>query len=92
MSPDGKNARKVVEYPSPTYGGIAWSPDGKSIIFAGLSEGKMQLFSVPASGGHSVQLTHDADNLLHPQVSPDARWIACTRLTQAKEVWRMELK
>jgi Tol biopolymer transport system component len=91
VTPDGKEARKVVEYSSFTYGGLDWSRDGKSIVFAGLSDGKMQLFSVSATGGQPQQLTHDDANLLHPQVSPDGRRIACTRLFETKELWRLRL-
>lgn len=93
VSPDGKKERKVVEYSSTTYGGLDWSRDGKTIVYGGMADGKMQLFSIPAvGGGEPHQLTHDSANLLHPNVSPDGRWIACTKLLQTKEVKRISLK
>lgn len=93
VSPDGKKQRKIVEYSSSTYGGLDWTRDGKTIVYGGMSEGRMQLFAVSAiGGGEPHQLTHDSANLLHPQVSSDGRWIACTRLLQTKEVWQMNLK
>jgi Tol biopolymer transport system component len=50
----------------------------------------MQIFAVTRSGGAPRQLTEDPANLMHPQVSPDGRWIACTRMSQAKEIRRLK--
>jgi Tol biopolymer transport system component len=88
---DGKSARKLVDYRSGTYGGIAWAPDGKTIVYAGLAANRMQLFAIPRLGGDPRQLTDDAANLMHPCVSPNGRWIACTRSVQSKEIWRVKL-
>jgi len=88
---ESKRARKLIDYPSTTYGGIAWTPDGKTIVYGGLAGNRMQLFAIPQSGGESRQLTHDTANLLHPSVSPNGRWIACTRIVQSKEIWRQKL-
>jgi Tol biopolymer transport system component len=49
------------------------------------------LFSISRAGGTPVQLTHDAGNLMHPRVSPDGKWIACTRIVQSKQIWRRPL-
>ncbi|MGH9744775.1 MAG: hypothetical protein ACRD59_01540 [Candidatus Acidiferrales bacterium] len=88
---DGSNAEKLLDYKGTTYGGIDWSSDGKSIIYGGLAGDKLQLFAVPRAGGTATQLTHDAGNLMHPRVSPDGKWIACTRLVQSKQIWRRPL-
>jgi tricorn protease-like protein len=36
-------------------------------------------------------LTSDSANLLHPRVSPDGKWIACTRILQSKQILRRKL-
>jgi hypothetical protein len=92
VSVDGKSAQKLFDYRSSTYGGIAWSPDGKTIFYAGLAANRMQLFAIPRSGGEPRRLTNDAANLLHPWVSPNGRWIACTRSEVSKEIWRLKLR
>ncbi len=51
----------------------------------------MQLFAIPRAGDSPRRLTNDPSNLFHPQVSPDGRWIARTRMQQAKEIWRLKL-
>jgi len=91
VSSDGKRAEKLVEYTSATYGGLDWTPDGKSVVYGALAGERMQIFSVPRSGGSPRQLTNDTANLMHPQVSPDGRWIACTRMSQSKEIRRVKL-
>jgi Tol biopolymer transport system component len=91
VSTDGKRAEKLVEYTSSTYGGLDWTPDGKTIVYGALAGEQMQIFAVPRSGGLPRQLTNDPANLMHPQVSPDGRWIACTRMSQSKEIRRLKL-
>ena len=90
---DGSHAEKLLDYEGTTYGGLDWTHDGKAIIFAALSrdENRVQLFSELRSGGDPRQLTHDSGNLMHPRVSPDGRWIACTRIVQSKQILRRPL-
>ena len=88
---DGTHGERLLDYQGTTYGGLDWTPDGKTIIYSGLAGDKLQLFSIPRAGGAPVQLTHDAGNLMHPRVSPDGKWIACTRIVQSKQIWRRPL-
>ena len=89
---DGSHPEKVLEYTGTTYDGVDWSHDGKAIIYSGLAGDRLQLFSVPRAGGAPRQLTYDTGNLLHPRVSPDGRWIACTRDLQVKQIWSVPLQ
>jgi TolB protein len=88
---DGSHPEKLLDYESTTYGGLDWTRDGKTIVYSGLGGDRLQLFSVPRSGGAPRQLTHDSGNLMHPRVSPDGRRIACTRIVQSKQIWRRPL-
>ncbi|WP_213807624.1 PD40 domain-containing protein [Granulicella sp. dw_53] len=88
---DGSHPQKVLDYEDTAYGGLDWSHDGKSIVYSGLAGDRMQLFSISRTGGVPQQLTHDSGNLMHPRVSPDGLRIACTRETQAKQIWRLPL-
>ena len=88
---DGIEAGKLVDYQSTTYGGLAWTPDGKTILYGGLAGNHMQIFAIRRSGGNPVKLTEDSANVLHPWVSPNGRWVACTRISQSKELWRQKL-
>jgi Tol biopolymer transport system component len=88
---DGTAARKLVDYPMRTYGGVDWTPDGKTLIYSALSGNRMQLFAIPAAGGIPRRLTSSTAHVLHPQVSPDGRWIAATMLSHVIQVRRMAL-
>jgi Tol biopolymer transport system component len=88
---DGTHGEKLLDYRGTTYDGLDWTPDGKTIIYSALAGDKLQLFSIPRAGGTPTQLTHDAGNLMHPRVSPDGKWIACTRILQSKQIWRRPL-
>jgi Tol biopolymer transport system component len=81
----------LLDYQGTTYDGLDWMPDGKIIVYSALAEGRLQMFGIPSIGGTPVKLTRDSLNLLHPKVSPDGRWIACTRLAQSKQIWQRKL-
>ena len=89
---DGTAPRKLVDYPMRTYGGVDWTSDGKTLIYTALTGTRMQLFAIPAAGGLPRRLTSDAAHILHPQVSPDGRWIAATRLVHTIQVRRLRLR
>ncbi len=91
MHPDGSQAKKVLDYKGTAHDGIDWTPDGKSLVYSALADGRMQLFEVPYTGGTPERLSHDSANLFHPKMSPDEKWIACTRLVQSKQIWRRPL-
>ncbi|HXE76321.1 MAG TPA: hypothetical protein VNN18_11915 [Candidatus Xenobia bacterium] len=78
--------------PQNTYGGLDWTPNGKAIVYSALAGGRMRLLAIPRSGGAPVQLAQEPATLLDPQVSPDGRWIACTRTIQSKTIWKMQLQ
>lgn len=92
LSVDGTTAERLLEFRSRTYGGVDWTPDAATIVYAALADGRMQLFAIPSGGGESRQLTHDDAGLIQPQVSPDGRWIAATRIDRSKELRRMQLR
>lgn len=88
---DGSHAEKVLDYKGTTYGGVDWAADGKTIVYSALDGERLQLFAVTLDGGATHQLTHDSGNLMHPRISPDGKWIACTRIVQSKQIWRRPL-
>lgn len=62
-----------------------WSPDGSEIV----KEGDLGLAIVPAQGGQERQLTDDARDL-HPDWSPDRRWIAFDSARDGlRRLWRV---
>jgi Tol biopolymer transport system component len=91
MHADGTDARKLLDYRAATITGVDWMRDGKAIVYSALAGAGTQLFRVPRAGGAPIQLTRDTGNLMHPRVSPDGRWIACTRIVQSQQIWKKPL-
>ncbi len=90
-SPDGQRARKLVAYHNLTYAGLDWVPGGEAIVYGALAGDRIQLFRIPETGGSPTQLTQDPASVAHPQVSPNGRWIAATRLLHEKMLRRLRL-
>lgn len=91
VAPDGAKSQKVLEYRGTTDGGLDWTPDGNSIVFSALEGGRMQIFAIPRSGGKPRLISQDSATLILPQVSPDGRWVAASRIEFRKEIWRCPL-
>lgn len=64
----------------PAFGNPAWSPDGKTLVVAGLVDGKVDLYSVNLKSKKVTQLTDDVYSEMHPNWSPDG-----TQLTYATD-------
>jgi len=88
VSDDGSRLSKLATYRSETYGGVDWTRDGKTLIFAALVGDKMQIMSVPRRGGPVRRLSVGNQNYLHPRVSPNGRWIACSVLSTVQSLMR----
>jgi WD40 repeat protein len=74
--PDGTRQRDIVIKDVDEISGLTWSPDGRSIAFAGLSGGVTDLFVYDLGRGTLRRLTHDAFADMQPAWSPDGRRLA----------------
>jgi serine/threonine protein kinase/Tol biopolymer transport system component len=52
-----------------------WSPDGRWVTFARNSDGGVNVWRIPASGGEEQPLTSGPDRTRHFFYSPDGRWL-----------------
>jgi Tol biopolymer transport system component len=86
MSPDSAHARQLVRFPMRTFGGLAWTPNGKTLVYSALVGKYDQLFAVNVAGGKPRRLTRAAAQILHPSVSPNGLVIAATRLEHRKSI------
>ena len=92
MHPDGSGAKRLVEFSCFTIGGVAWTPDGRTLVYAAVAGDHMELFTIDSSGGVPSQLTHGAVNVMHPHVSPDGHLVAASRVPWHKELRRLQLR
>jgi hypothetical protein len=76
---DVASAERVREIAVPEVGEIsnpAWSPDGRTIVFSGITAGFSDLYSVDLGSGNTTRLTNDQFADLQPAFSPDGRQLA----------------
>ena len=92
VAKDGSNLQNIISYPSETYGGIDWSPDGKTLYYSALDGDRMKIFSIPRTGGSPKKISDGPGNYLHPSVSPDGRWIACSEIETVQYLRRRALQ
>jgi Tol biopolymer transport system component len=60
----------------PAFSNPAWSPDGKSIVVAGLADGQVDLFQVFLKNKNVVRLTNDHYSEMHPAWAPNGNTLA----------------
>ena len=71
-------------------GGLAWTSDGREIIFsAGLQAGGA-LYRIPASGGNPRQVAAAGEAYGKPALAPQARRLAYPRFVFDYNIWRID--
>ena len=65
----------------------AWSPDGKKLAFARLTDGHMHLFVAAPDGSGAVQITDGSEDDRQPAWSPDGQNIAFCSVRLNEEGW-----
>lgn len=70
-SVSGDSLRQLTTVDGPLTGSPAWSHKGDRILFDSRPDGHSHIFSVPAAGGHPVQLTFGSVNDIVPRWSID---------------------
>jgi len=86
--PAGGGARRRITINSPS-GWQGWSPDGKTILFTALRNGRYGIYTIPVGGGDEVRLA-DSPAFGSAEYSPDGEYIYLTSdRSGTTEIWRM---
>jgi dipeptidyl aminopeptidase/acylaminoacyl peptidase len=88
MPASGGDPRTILsnKTPEPSWGGLAWLPDGKNLL---LVRGK-SLWRVPTNGDAPVNLNLTLAGMKELSVSPDGRRLAIVTRDVKGQVWVME--
>jgi Tol biopolymer transport system component len=72
--------------------GLAWTADGRSIVFASRRGGTYSLWRIPASGGEPERLGVGGDYALQPAISRQGQRLAYVNVSgEASSIWRLDL-
>ncbi len=69
----------------------AWSPDGKTLDFAGVRNGNIDVYATTPQGGEEIRLTETPGTDDGPDYSPDGKYIFFnSERTGLMQIWRMK--
>ncbi|MBT8219553.1 MAG: PD40 domain-containing protein [Bacteroidia bacterium] len=71
----GRTTREITIPEIPAFSNISWSPDGKSIVLAGLVNGQIDLYQYFLKDGKVIQLTDNTASEMQPYWSSDGNTI-----------------
>ncbi len=71
--------------------GLAWTPDGRALIFSSARSGLRTLLKVSLSGGDVEPVPGAGENAFSPAVSPHGRLLAYTKAHFNVNIWRIRI-
>jgi Tol biopolymer transport system component/DNA-binding winged helix-turn-helix (wHTH) protein len=72
-------------------GGVAWTADGKEIVFSSTRGGTPSLWRVGISGGEPERLAVGGDNTFYPSISLRGNRLAYTQMSGGTPIYRIEV-
>jgi len=73
-------------------GSLAWTPDGKEILFSSTRSGSPSLWRISASGGVPQLVSAASVNAFSPAVSLKGNQLAYVQRLFQDDIWRLDLK
>jgi len=86
----GSNLRRLT-FENTTIRGIAWSADGRDVIYAANRVDQHKLWRVAASGGSPRNVLASGRNPAFPAVAPGGHRLAFTETPALDAIWRIDL-
>ena len=88
---DGARSRRLT-HDNRGIGGLAWTPDGKEIVFSSTHRvGDATLWRISASGGTPERLPAVGADAIEPAIARQGRRAAFVRATRRTSFWRLDL-
>ena len=95
MPSKGGQAKVVFKFDRGWSTSLAWTPDGKYLVFSKIPEGenktgRIELWRIPSEGGKPEKLPLVAKGMENVRIHPDGKRIAFNTFEVNNEVWVME--
>ncbi|MDH4068982.1 MAG: serine/threonine-protein kinase [Ignavibacteria bacterium] len=71
-------------------GGVAWSPDGKSIAYVAHVSANTDIWLLDLESGERLRLTTDPGNDFFPNFAPDGSLVYTSESSGTANIWRMQ--
>ena len=72
--------------------GITWPPDGREIVYSGLTSTSSEMWRIPASGGTPRKLAFGKDQVRSVAISPRGNRLVFQQVTTDLNIWRLQLR
>jgi Tol biopolymer transport system component/DNA-binding winged helix-turn-helix (wHTH) protein len=89
---DGGEAKRLTFDHRNICGSLAWTPDGKEILFSSSRSGSPGLWRVSVSGGDPQLASGGSVNAISPAVSLKGNQLAYVQKLFQNDIWRLDLK
>ena len=87
---DGAQARQLT-HDNRAINGLAWTPDGREIVFSSDRAGDRTLWRISASGGTPERLPAVGPDAIYPAIARQGHRAAFVRGTVRTSLWRLDL-
>jgi len=79
-------------YDNRAHDGLAWTPDGREIVFASNRAGNWRLWRIAVTGGTPEQLAVAGDNVFAPAIARQGNRLAYAQFKFDANIWRFETR
>jgi Tol biopolymer transport system component/serine/threonine protein kinase len=87
---DGRETRSLTKVGA-IFGGIAWTPDSRELVYAMERDGRTRLWRMPINGGAPSPITSTLETVNSPAVAQQGNRLAYVVATGQTNVWRIEI-
>jgi Tol biopolymer transport system component/DNA-binding winged helix-turn-helix (wHTH) protein len=86
----GGSATRLTNHDATIRGQLAWTPDGRFIVFSSDRDGSEALWRVPAAGGPSERLAVGGESATEPAIDSTGRRLACVRVESDLQIYELD--
>jgi Tol biopolymer transport system component len=91
LVPIGGGEPKRITFDNHDIGGLAWSADGRDIVFQSYGGGEYRFWRIPVTGGTPERLSLGGNNSCCPTISRQGHHMAYVQGSFYQNIWKIEM-